>query len=800
MTTRSFPERLYACGIHDLVSVIPPGAKLTPSSKIPQSQVGKVPGKRLANGLWVGYDWRKAVATAEDVHGWLTTNEPANVGVRADNFPAVDIDVLDPDLAAIIANEAEAFFGVAPVRTGKPPKCLLMYRTNNPFGRMRLWFDKDGEHYLLEMLGMGQQYLVHGIHPQTLQPYSWDRDITAPDAPALTLIDREQADEFLRQLMGVLSTLGLDNIVREGDGRPVTHTAGDQEELRAPSLDVLREAVRVIPNSNALYPDRTSYLKMGYAVRSAGQEDLDDAYNIFSEWAAKWEGNDRAAGNDPATVLGDWRRMRGPASVGWNWIAEQARPHGFDTTALDFDVLDERPSDKRQDAPRLSDQWLADRVVAAQRGNLRFVPQKGQFLAWDTHRWHPDAELLAEDTVKQELRAIANEIGRHGATEKEKIAAEKAAIAICTAAKVPAVAGLVKSDRAIAVTVAALDHDPWVLNTPGGLVDLTTGILGPAIPDALATKSTSVPPDFAGLPHRWLDFLTEATDGDVDLQAYLQRLCGYLLTGSTREQQLTFIFGPGGNGKSVFLNVLTGILGDYARTASMDTFTASHSDKHTTDVAMLTGARVVTASETAAGKRWDEPRLKSLTGGEPVTARFMRQDNFTFIPQFKLVFVGNHKPEVRDVDAAMRRRIQMVPFLVTPALVDKELSRKLEAEYPAILAWMVQGCLDWQERGLAPPTSVRETTEEYFEAEDAVGRWLSECVALSPDVTVTSQSLYLSWREWANQNGEYVGSLKRLSASLIARHYERWQDPKTRKLGFMGISILDPMGLEALLS
>jgi len=796
--SKFFPEALFDNGITDLVSVIPPGAKLTPSSKIPQAQVGKVPGKRLPNGLWIGYNWRKSEPDIEEVRGWMNSGEPANIGVRADRYPGVDIDVTDDALAEIIQQEALAFLGPAPTRIGKPPKRLLMYITDEPFGRMRLWFDKDGQHHLVEILGQGQQYLVHGIHPQTLKPYAWDADLTQYNAGNLTPLTRARAEAFLTKLAETLTLLGLSNIVREGDGRPITHTAGDQAELRAPSLDLLREAVRAIPNTNETFPDRTSYLKMGYAIRAAGAEDLDEAHAIFAEWAAKWGGNDRVGGNDPATVLADWRRMRGASSVGWNWIAEQARPFGFDTTALDFEVLEERPSEKVIDAPRLSDQWLADRVVAAQRGNLRFVPQKGIFLAWDKNRWQPDAELLAEDIVKRELRAIANEIARQGATEKEKRDAFKSAVSICSSGKVTAVSALVKSDRAIAVTINSLDHDPWVLNTPGGLVDLRTGVIGPALPDALATKSTSVPPDFTGTADRWFNFLNEATGGDVDLQAYLQRLCGYLLTGSTREQQLTFIFGPGGNGKSVFLNVLSGILGDYSRTASMDTFTASHSEKHTTDVAMLTGARLVTASETAAGKRWDEPRLKSLTGGEPVTARFMRQDNFTFTPQFKLVFVGNHKPEVRDVDAAMRRRIQMVPFLVTPQVVDKELAAKLEAEYPAILAWMIRGCLDWQNEGLSPPESVRETTEEYFDAEDAVGRWLRECVEAVEDATTTSQTLYLSWREWANGNGEYVGSLKRLSAALIARKYERWQDTTTRKLGFKGIRVRETDGLGAI--
>jgi P4 family phage/plasmid primase-like protien len=209
---------------------------------------------------------------------------------------------------------------------------------------------------------------------------------------------------------------------------------------------------------------------------------------------------------------------------------------------------------------------------------------------------------------------------------------------------------------------------------------------------------------------------------------------------------------------------------------------------------MLVGARLVTASETTAGKRWDEARIKSLTGGEPVTARFMRQDNFTFLPQFKLIFIGNHKPALRDVDVAMRRRIQVVPFTVTPARVDKELGRKLREEFPAILAWMIDGCLEWQRQGLNPPPSVRATTEQYFSDEDAVGRWLAEACELDEEGRVTTQELFQSWREWANSQGEYVGSMKRFASALVARKFPRWQDSDTRRMGFAGLRVTDRQG------
>lgn len=796
VTDTYFPEQLYGAGYTDLVCVIPPGAKLTPSSAIPQSQIGKIPGKRLANGLWAGYAWSKdAAPSANDVREWCLAN--ANVGLKADRFPGVDIDCTDEALAAIIQDVALATLGPAPIRTGRAPKRLLMYRTEEPFGRMRLFIEREGVSHMVEVLGKGQQYLVHGTHPITQQSYLWDRAV--PRAAKLTPITKEMANRFLDELASHLEMLSCGKIKREGDGTLREASAAEQQSLRAPSMEILRQAVRLIPNTNEFFPTREDYIKMGYAIRaSAAREDKDEAFGIFSEWAARWEGNARRAGNDPETVLSDWRRLRGPYSIGWLWIAEQARAFGFDTAGLDFEPVASKPRSAGADAPGYSDQWLAERVVERQRGRIRFLPQRGLFLVWDGGRWQPDAELLAEDVVKKELRAIANELMVRGATKKEKADNALLANAICSSGKVPGVTSLVKSDRAIAISLDALDHDVWALNTPAGIVDLRDGSVHSADPDALCTKSTVVAPDFSGGCPRWRAFLDESTGGDSELVSYLQRLMGYALTGSTREQQLAFIYGSGGNGKSVFLNVLSGILGDYARVASMDTFTASYSEKHSTDIAMLTGARLVTASETQAGKRWDETRLKSLTGGEPVTARFMRQDNFTFLPQFKLIFVGNHKPEIRDVGEAMRRRIQMVPFTCIPKVVDKELGAKLREEWPAILAWMIEGCLAWQLVGLAPPASVQHSTEDYFEEEDAVGRWLEQCVDLDPEGTVTSHALYLSWKEWCNQSGEYVGSLKRLSSALSTRRFERWREVSTRRLGFKGLKLKSRDVLEGL--
>ena len=789
-------EQLWDQGLHALVSVIPPGAQLTPSSKIHQNQLGKVPGRRLPNGLWAGYDWRRHTPTREEVRGWSLAG--ASLGVLAKHYPAIDIDCSDEELAGVLEQVAVAVLGDAPQRIGRYPKRLLMYRLEGePFGRMRLWITYKAQHHLVEVLGDGQQYLVHGIHPGTMLPYRWDCELEQLNEQLPTLA-KADAEKFLDELALHVMSFGA-VVEREGDGRTPGQAAADQAGLVAPSLELLREAVECIPNDNDAFPTRQDYLRVGYAIRAAAGEAIDEGQALFSAWAAKWKGNDRAPGNDPEVVLADWRRMKGPYAVGWGWIAEQARGYGFQDAALDFDAPGVAPAPAdREDAagaPAYSDQWLADKIVEAKRGELRYVPQTGNFLVWNGARWQVDHDLLAEDVINQQLRRIAVEVLRTGATEREKKESRARATAMCSAGKAASVATILKSKRAIAVGQELLDSDNWVLNTPNGLVNLKTGELSPPDPDALCTRSTEVPVDRgAGCP-RWQQFLLEATRNDADLVAYLQRLCGFALTGSVREQQLTFIWGPGGSGKGTFLNVVRGILGDYARQADMNTFTASNTDRHTTELAFLQGARLVTASETQAGKRWDEQRVKALTGADPITARFMRQDNFTFLPQFKLLFIGNHKPELRDVDDAMKRRMHLVPFDKKPSVVDTELDVKLRAEWPAILAWMIDGCVAWQAVGLAAPERVRVATKEYLADEDAVGRWLQEETQPAEGQTVFSSDLFNRWREWANANGEYPGKTKGLVQALNTRGLERWRDPETRRMGFVGIKLKDRQDL-----
>ena len=213
------------------------------------------------------------------------------------------------------------------------------------------------------------------------------------------------------------------------------------------------------------------------------------------------------------------------------------------------------------------------------------------------------------------------------------------------------------------------------------------------------------------------------------------------------------------------------------------TFTATFSDRHPTDLAGLRGARLVTAPETEEGRRWAEAKIKTLTGGDQISARFMRQDFFDYTPQFKLMISGNHKPGFRSVDEAIRRRFNLIPFTVTiPAGErDLELGDKLKAEWAGILQWMLHGCLDWQREGLNPPTAVTAATAAYLDAQDSIAAWLDECCELNSNAWDRPQVLFASWKAWAERSGQFVGDIKTFRDRLDGRDgIEFRKQPTTR--------------------
>ncbi len=435
----------------------------------------------------------------------------------------------------------------------------------------------------------------------------------------------------------------------------------------------------------------------------------------------------------------------------------------------EIDLDDARP-------PEFSDEALALRFAEIHANDLRFVSKWGRWLSWTGTVWEFDDTLRAFDLARQICRASS------AACNNAKISA-----AVASAKTVAAVERLARSDRRMAATVDQWDADPWLLNTPAGVVDLRTGATRPARPDDYCTKITAAAP--GGDCPQFLAFLNRIMGGDGELVSYLHRACGYALTGVTREHALLFFYGTGANGKSVMLSTVSGVVGDYAKATQVETFTASNNDRHPTELAGLRGARLVTASETEEGRRWAESRIKVLTGGDKIEARFMRQDFFEYLPQFKLVIAGNHKPSLRSVDEAIRRRFHLIPFAVTIPAEERDhgLTDKLKAEWPGILQWMIKGCVEWQRAGLKPPQAVLDATAAYMEAEDSLAAWIDDCCERNPRAWEQSSDLVASWSKWAEIAGEHAGTMKRFAQTLETRGLSPLRKKDGR--GFQGLSL-----------
>jgi putative DNA primase/helicase len=437
---------------------------------------------------------------------------------------------------------------------------------------------------------------------------------------------------------------------------------------------------------------------------------------------------------------------------------------------------------------KYSEDALAAEFETHHGEGLRYVAQWHQWRAWTGTHWQSDKIL----NVYARARRICREAAERAKHEFKGAAGIKLARVLSANRTVAAVEVMTRSDqRRIAATIEQWDMNPWLLNTPGGTVDLRIGELRSHDRHQYLTKLTAVmPAPKETLCPLWTKFLDKITAADAELAGFLQRYIGYCLTGLTNEHAFVFACGGGANGKGTFINTLSAILKDYACVAPMTTFLASKQEQHPTDIAKLCGARFVSAQETQKGRRWDETKLKALTGGDRLTGRFMRQDFWDFDPTHKLFIAGNHKPRLVSVDEAMRRRLILVPFKVQiqKAERDTNLLDKLEPEWPAILRWAIEGCLAWQERGLDVPSVIRDATNAYLADQDTIDQWLDECIRRDAGefAFTLSTDLFASWRQWCEHRNLPAGSQTSFSESLADN---KGLTKKRNNTGRMGFSV-----------
>ncbi len=405
----------------------------------------------------------------------------------------------------------------------------------------------------------------------------------------------------------------------------------------------------------------------------------------------------------------------------------------------------------------LTDRGMAKSFAHLYAADYRHVNGLGWY-KWADYRWEPDEHdtvVWAAGDMAESL-AHTDPTGLH--TDVELRRERRRAMST------PGIKSMLQQARSahgMLLDASRLDADPYVLCTPGGIVDLRTGLIHTPNPHTdFHSRSTSSAPQTMPTP-RWDRFLSDTFGADAEGQEmirFLHLLLGYSITGDVGAQILAFLYGLGKNGKSVLLDVIVKLLGDYADAAPPGFLMAKQFEGHPTDLAELHGRRVIVCSELKSGDRFDESRVKLLTGGDIIKARRMRQDFFSFVPTHKLFLLGNHRPEVGTGGFAFWRRMRLVPFeRVVPDArkVDNLADILVREEGPGILTWLVDGARRYLagEKDLTGPERVRLATTAYAETEDHMGRFLSECCKTEPGLRAEQKHLYLAYTRWCESEG-----------------------------------------------
>lgn len=426
-----------------------------------------------------------------------------------------------------------------------------------------------------------------------------------------------------------------------------------------------------------------------------------------------------------------------------------------------------------------------ERFIDHHGRDVRFCYELDKWLVWTGRRWSPDAQVAVEARAKKTARLILKEMERAlneardaGKPDDEFEAIEKTyKKQYFSAARVTGVRDTLKmaqSEPGVKVTIAQIDANPMLFNVRNGTIDLATGQLH--VHRRADGISKLAPASFhpGANSALWQAFLDRIFDGDEELIAFIQRAVGYSLTGHVGEQCLFFLYGTGQNGKSVFVQTLLSVLGEYAQKAPTEMIMKqerSSSGGATPDMARLRGVRLAVTAELEENQRLGESRLKDLTGSDRIVARKLYCEPIEFDPTHKLWIYGNHKPTIRGTDDGIWRRIRLVPFAVTITNEEKDpdLFQKLRAERDGVLAWAVRGCLEWQEKGLGLSHVVAQATSAYRNESDRLGDFLDECCVVQADTACSKSELYSAYERWCRESGEYTVSKKKLGQRLAER-------------------------------
>lgn len=445
--------------------------------------------------------------------------------------------------------------------------------------------------------------------------------------------------------------------------------------------------------------------------------------------------------------------------------------------------------DPAADIFNLTEAGDAEFFAAVNADIVRYDHRRGRWLVFTGHRWEPTADgevhRLALETIRARQAAAIKETDdtRRQLRLRWSIAGE-------ARKRLTNLLAIAESTVPLADAGDSWDADPWLLGVKNGVVDLRTGVLRPGQPEDRITMSTSAAFDAdAGCP-LWNDTLNQIFAGDALLLAYVDRFLGYSLTGLCDEEALALAWGAGANGKGTLMNTFAWVMGDYADDLPFSALELHERSGIPNDIAKIVGKRFVTSSETGETRRLNEARVKALTGRDPITARFLHREFFTFQPVAKFWLATNQRPIVRDQSVGFWRRLQLIPFTQSFASAPNlRLKDDLRAEASGILARAVRGCLSWRQMGLSPPQQVRDATAQYRAESAPLSRFFDDCCAIEAGGQATFGQLFEAYKWWCAENREGSRLTRREFGAALHERFERGTHDK-RHVTYVGIRLL----------
>jgi putative DNA primase/helicase len=672
----------------------------------------------------VDKDWQNRNIPHQNQVDWVARG--GNVGIQVG---AVSdwINAVDPDCPEAVTLAPVFLPDTLKSQKGEEPPSLYIYRSPG-LGFVKFQ-DLDGETIMdlkASRDGAGHQVAVEpSIHPNK-GPYRW---IGGFNPAAIAEVTKEE----LRAKVGMLAVAALISRNLPNSGR--------HDLAMALSGYLLRNGVSS--------EDVLEMLLAAWEVRNAPRDGLRDLEAIVRNTKARIDKNEPATGGRTLEELIPGMPSKIAKFLGWERADSRELRRHYER----------------------SDLGNAERFLDLHGNRVRWCPARKMWLFYDGKRWRWDecGEVLKFAQVT--ARSIYKDAEAEPDPAKQR---EIAKFAISSQNEGRINGMLSQAKPHVAVRLEELDADPWVINCQNGTLDLRTGKLKPNDPADQITKI--VPVDYApdaDCP-RFKDFLREVLI-DTAVINFMRRYSGYTLTGVTRERLFAILHGPGKNGKTTLVELLQDVLGDYATNTDTETILAKKYQGVGNDVAALRGARFVSAAEVEQGRRLAESKVKQLTGNDTITARYLFGEPFNFRPQFKLWLSTNNKPVIKGTDDAIWDRIRLVPFTqrFEGSRQDPKLPEKLREELTGVFAWMVSGCLEWQEHGLGEPESVRSATNQYREEMDTLATFIDENCVVRAEAYVLSERLYQQYSIWCDNSGERKEPQKGFVARLSERGFER---------------------------